>query len=365
MKKIVCFLSSLIFVFTISCQNEEDNKDEVPDQAVFDDTPYAFNPQGLPPPALPADNTLTIEGVNLGKMLFFEPMLSKNGVQTCGSCHNQNNGFSDTARFSIGVEGLPGKRQAMPVFNMAWHSNEFFWDGRANLLRDQALMPIEDPLEMNETLENVIAKLSGSGVYPNQFIRAFGNSDITSEKMGLAMEQFMLSIVSGDSKYDRYEAGLAELSESELRGLELFETEYNPFFPEFSGADCAHCHGGSNFENDLYMNNGLDSDAEIIDFGREEATDDPADRGKFKVSSLRNIALTPPYMHDGRFSTLEEVVDHYNEGIITSSTVDPALLATQSTGLMLTDQDKVDLVNFLHTLTDEAFVSNDEYANPF
>lgn len=365
MKKTIYLLILLIPILVVSCQNEEEDPGSTPVLAVLDETPYEFDPQGLPMPPLPADNPLTVEGVKLGKMLFFEPLLSKNGIQTCGTCHDQNNGFSDSARFSIGVEGLPGARQAMPVFNMAWHSNEFFWDGRANLLRDQALMPIQDPLEMNETLENVIAKLSEGEMYTDQFIRAFGDGSITAEKMGLAMEQFMLSIVSGDSKYDRYLAGKEELSESELRGLELFETEYNPFFPEFSGADCAHCHGGPNFENDLYMNNGLDTDAEMTDSGRQSVTGDPADRARFKVPSLRNVALTAPYMHDGRFSTLEEVIDHYNEGIATSSSLDPALLATQSTGLALTDLDKTDLINFLHTLTDQTFVNNEEFANPF
>ncbi len=357
----------LILMVAVACQDDDDDKQaNTPDPAVFDDTPYAFDSQGLPPPqAIQADNELTVEGVKLGKMLFFEPMLSKNNALSCGSCHNQTTGFTDTARFSVGVDGIPGGRQAMSVFNLAWHTNEFFWDGRSNLLRDQALEPIKDPVEMNETLENVLAKLRGSNMYRDQFIRAFGSDEITSEKMGLAMEQFMLSIVSGNSKYDRFKMGLEELTESEMRGLELFEMEYNPFFPEFSGADCQHCHGGPNFENDLYMNNGLDTDADIQDIGRQAATGDPADRGRFKVPSLRNIALTAPYMHDGRFETLEEVVDHYNEGIKISASLDGALLATEPTGLLLTDQDKTDLVNFLHTLTDESLATNPEYANPF
>lgn len=357
-------LMAILIVFGMSCQDDNEPESQ-PAAPVYDDSPYVLETYGLPTPTLPADNSLTIQGVKLGKMLFFEPMLSKNGVQTCASCHNQNNAFTDTARFSIGVEGLPGGRQAMPVFNMAWHTNEFFWDGRANLLRDQSLLPIQDPLEMNETLENVVAKLSGSSKYRDQFIRAFGDDEINSLRMSLAMEQFMLSIVSANSKYDKYLAGIEELTESEQRGLELFETEYNPFFPEFSGADCAHCHGGANFENDLYMNNGLDEDPNFDDIGRENVTENPQDRAKFKVPSLRNIELTPPYMHDGRFTTLEEVVDHYNEGIKSSTTVDPALLATQETGLLLTDQDKIDLVNFLKTLTDDDLTLNPEYANPF
>ena len=316
-------------------------------------------------PDLPADNALTVQGVELGRMLFYEKMLSRDGSQACADCHRQPDGFSDSTRFSIGVEGLPGLRQAMPVFNMAWHSNAFFWDGRAPLLRDQALKPIQDPLEMNETLPNVVAKLSGSAMYRDQFIRAFGSDEITPEKMALAMEQFMLSIVSYNSKYDRYLAGTEQLTDSELRGLELFQTEYNPFFPDFSGADCAHCHGGANFENDQYMNNGLDTDAGITDIGQEKVTGQPEDRAKFKVPSLRNVAVTGPYMHDGRFQTLEEVIDHYNSGIQTSSTADPTVLNTKDTGLFLDDQDKQDLINFLKTLTDDTFLNEARYKSPF
>jgi cytochrome c peroxidase len=321
--------------------------------------------QNLPAPNLPVDNPLTLQGVQVGRMLFYDPLLSRDRSQSCANCHLQVNGFSDSDRFSIGVEGLPGKRQAMSVFNLAWHSNEFFWDGRATLLRDQALLPIQDPLEMNETLANVINKLSNSQDYKDQFSRAFGSAEVTAEKMALAMEQFMLSVVSSNSKYDRYLAGEVELTESEERGRQLFETEYNPFFPQFSGADCAHCHGGSNFENDQYMNNGLDTDDMMTDIGREAVTQNPMDRGKFKVPSLRNIELTAPYMHDGRFQTLEEVIDHYNEGIKMSSTADPTVINTMESGLFLTDQDKIDLINFLKTLTDESLATNPAYQSPF
>jgi cytochrome c peroxidase len=149
-----------------------------------------------------------------------------------------------------------------------------------------------------------------------------------------------------------------------LRGEELFFAEYNEFFPNVSGADCAHCHGGFNFENDDYMNNGLDIDADFEDLGRFNATGDPADNAKFKVPSLRNIELTPPYMHDGRFTTLEEVVEHYNSGIHNSSTVDPTVLNTQNTGLMLSSQDKADLVAFLKTLTDQSITTDPAFSDP-
>jgi cytochrome c peroxidase len=356
---LVFFAMALIIV---ACKKDDGPVDTL---IVKDETPYTLEYGNFPPPDLPSDNALTEQGVLLGKMLFYDKKLSEGEKQACADCHSQTDGFSDTLKFSIGVDELPGKRQAMPIFNMAWHTNQFFWDGRANLLRDQSLLPIQDELEMNETLEDVIAKLSAEQMYRDQFTRAFGTAEITSEKMSLAMEQFMLSIISNDAKYDKFLAGNVQLTESEERGRVLFFQEYNPFFPDDSGADCAHCHGGDNFENDLYMNNGLDTDAEFLDIGRENVTMNSADRAKFKVPTLRNIVVTPPYMHDGRFQTLEEVVNHYNEGIKESSTADQTVLNTKDTGLFLTEQDKEDLVNFLKTLTDETFLNNEEYQSPF
>lgn len=364
MKKLKYHLLLLTsFLVIIACNKDDETPQE--ELVTLDETPYTLEYGALPAPDLPTDNPLTKQGVELGRMLFYDPMLSKDNSQSCSSCHLQIDAFSDIDRFSLGVEGEPGNRQAMAVFNMAWHNNDFFWDGRANLLRDQALLPIQDPLEMNETLENVVNKLSNTKMYRDQFIRAFGSDEITSPKMALAMEQFMLSIVSFDSKYDKFLAGEAQLSDSEERGRAIFFTEYNPFFPDYSGADCAHCHSGANFENNLYMNNGLDIESNLQDMGREIVTQDPADRAKFKVPSLRNIALTPPYMHDGRFQTLEEVVDHYNAGIQPSSTADPTVINTMDSGLFLDAQGKADLVNFLKTLTDETFLTNPDYASPF
>lgn len=351
----------LILIIVFAC-----TPDETMEVVLHDETPYLLEYGKLPSPDLPEDNPLTEQGVQLGRMLFYETKLSKDDSQSCASCHKQKDGFSDKRKFSIGVEKLEGKRQAMSIFNLAWHSNEFFWDGRAHLLRDQALMPIEDPLEMNESLDNVIVKLSKSNQYKNQFIRAFGSETITAEKISLALEQFMLSIVSYNSKFDQYLNGTYKLTESEERGRRLFETEFNPFFPDQSGADCAHCHSGFNFENDLYMNNGLDTDLDFVDFGREDATGRERDRATFKVPSLRNIEVTPPYMHDGRFETLEEVIDHYDLHIKQSSTLDPTLLQVVGNGgLGLTNQDKEDLVSFLKTLTDQTFLEDPRYKNPF
>jgi cytochrome c peroxidase len=357
--KIITFCSAFL-LFLNACKKDDNTSTNTVD---YDPTPYVLTHDGFPTPTIAQDNPLTAQGVKLGRMLFYEKMLSKDGTQSCASCHRQEHAFTDTAKFSIGVRGLEGKRQAMSVFNMAWHTNEFFWDGRAHLLRDQSLLPIQDELEMDETLANVVTKLSQSQTYKDQFKRAFGSEEITSEKMSLAMEQFMNSIVSNNSKYDQYLAGKVQLTASEERGRQLYFKEYNQFFPDSSGADCAHCHGGPNFENDEYMNNGLD--ATFTDIGREKVTKNANDKGKFKVTSLRNIELTAPYMHDGRFATLEEVIDHYNSGLKASPTLDPALEQTRATGLFLDAQDKADLVAFLKTLTDQTLITNPEYANPF
>lgn len=353
---------ALIIAFVVatvaSCQKDKTENPTAENPA------YVLEYGSLSAPIIPADNPLTQEGVKLGRLLFYEKKLSGDGTQSCADCHKQQDAFTDTNRFSIGIAGLPGKRQAMPVFNMLWHKNEFFWDGRAHLLRDQALLPIQDPLEMNETLENVVAKLAAMELYTTQFQKAFGSSEINALKVSLALEQFMNSIISVGSKYDEYLAGKATLSAEEERGRQLFFTEYNPFFPELSGADCAHCHGGGNFDNNLYQNNGLDSTPNMADIGREKVSGKVEDRAKFKTSSLRNIALTPPYMHDGRFQTLEEVVDHYNEGLRDSPSLDPALRATMGKGLMLDAQEKADLVAFLKTLSDYSLLSDPRYSNP-
>jgi len=336
-----------------------------PTPVLYDTTAYDLQYGTLPTPTIPEDNLLTNQGVELGRMLFYDKQLSGDGTLACAGCHVQENGFSDTARFSTGILGLKGGRQAMASFNMLWNNNEFFWDGRAHLLRDQAILPIQDSLEMKETLANVVTKLNSSQTYLDQFKRAFGDNQINSLKISLALEQFMNSIVSWNSKYDRSERGELTLTLSEQRGRDLFFEEYDPFFPDKSGADCAHCHSGGNFENDLYMNNGLDADANFMDDGRMKVTLNPLNRARFKVTTLRNIELTPPYMHDGRFSSLEEVVNHYNEGLVSSSTIDPAPENTRATGLLLTVQDKADLVAFLRTLTDTDMTSDPRYASPF
>ena len=350
----------ILFTSLWSCSKDSPTNYQLVNQG------YSLEHEGLPEPQLPDDNPLTVNGIELGRRLFYESQLSKDNSMSCATCHVQEHAFSDINRFSIGVEGLPGKRQAMAIFNMAWNNNEFFWDGRAHLLRDQSLMPIQDPLEMNETLENAIMKLEAIPDYEARFEAVFGTSGITSERIALAMEQFMMTIVSNQSKFDRVQRGQASFSISEARGRDLFFRQFDPADPNNSGANCAHCHGGANFENNDYMNNGLDLEVNMADVGREDVTNNPLYKGAFKVPSLRNIELTPPYMHDGRFDTLEDVVEHYDHGIKISPTLNSTLASVQNNGgLQLTSQDKSDLIAFLKTLTDHELVNNPKFSNPF
>ncbi|PCE66232.1 cytochrome-c peroxidase [Sediminicola luteus] len=327
---------------------------------------YTIVHDGLPAPNIPSDNIPTTQGVALGRRLFYEKLLSKDNSMSCASCHEQKNAFSDTDRFSIGVEGKPGKRQAMAIFNMLWNQNEFFWDGRAHLLRDQALMPIEDPLEMNISHEEVVEKLNAQPDYQNRFKAVFGSPEINPKRISLALEQFMNILISNSSKYDKVLADKADFSPQEARGRDLFFSGFNALNPAQSGAGCSNCHGGPNFENNAYMNNGLDLEADIVDVGRMKVSGQAFEKGTFKVPSLRNIAVTPPYMHDGRFNTLEEVIDHYDHGIRYSSSVNSTLESIQQAGgLALTPADKQALIAFLNTLTDHEFLNNPKFSDPF
>ncbi len=306
-------------------------------------------PAHFPEAAWPADNPLTEAGVELGRVLFHDVRLSVNGTQSCASCHAEEHAFSDPRRFSLGAEGQPGTRNAMPLANLAWKP-AFFWDGRSPTLRDQVLRPIEDPLEMHERLDRVVNKI---GDLAPRFGEAFGTAEITSDRMARALEQYLLTLIAGTSKMDRTVTGGERLDELEQRGFELFFTESDPG-RGIKGADCFHCHGGAHFTNHQFLNNGLDGDAPLADEGLARVTGKPADRAKFIVPSLRNVARTAPYMHDGRFATLEEVIDHYDHGIQSSATLDPNLAKHLSHGgLGLSDEDKRALVAFLKALSDE------------
>jgi cytochrome c peroxidase len=312
-------------------------------------TPHRFAMAGtFPIPPLPRDNPLIEERIALGRRLFQETALSADRSISCASCHAAASGFSDSRRFSPGVQGQLGTRQSMALANLAW-KREFFWDGRARSLRDQVLMPIQDPTEMAETLESVVGKLSGMPEYPVLFENAFGTPRIDAERIALALEQFVLTLTHFRSRFDLSTQGKASLSDQERRGLELFMTENEPRMGQ-RGADCFHCHGGPLFTDHQFHDNGLD--LVPSDPGRARVTGRNADRGKFVTPTLRNIAQTAPYMHDGRFQTLEAVVRHYSEGVQASPNLDPNLAKHAAGGLHLSLEDQSALVAFLKTLSD-------------
>lgn len=307
----------------------------------------------MPSVTFPEDNPLTVAGVRLGEMLFNDRRLSRGDQVSCASCHRAGQAFSDAGRVvSLGVDGRAGERNAMPLFNLAW-VKEFFWDGRARSLRQQVLEPIEHPTEMAEKLPRVVTRLAADRVMVAHFQRAF-KGGVSADRIALALEQYLLSIVSQDSKFDRVIKGADSFTTEERRGFELFLTEHDP--PRgLKGADCFHCHGGSLFTGNRFANNGLVLRG--TDTGRERVTGDAADRGKFRTPSLRNVALTAPYMHDGRFQTLEQVIDHYDRGVERTTTLDPNLAKHPARGLGLSASDKSALVAFLQTLTDPALAA--------
>jgi cytochrome c peroxidase len=319
-------------------------------------TPYQFQTSAtFPVPDLPRDNPLLVGRVELGRKLFFDRRVSINDRQSCSDCHLPEKGFVDGRRTARGAEGESGPRKTMPLFNLAW-KREFFWDGRATSLREQVLQPIQNPAEMHQSLTSLVVKLGQVDTnYPTLFAAAFGSSEITAEKISLALENYLLTLTSFEAKFDRVLRGDEKFTAEEQRGFELFSTEYDPRRGQF-GADCFHCHGGTLFQSQGFANNGLDS--EFSDVGREKVTGRASDCGKFAVPSLRNVALTGPYMHDGRFRTLEEVVEHYATGVQRSATLDPNLAKHPDGGVPLSAADKRALVAFLMTLTDERYTGD-------
>ena len=325
-------------------------------KAVPDPTLYAFDyPSYFPSLVQPADNPATEEGVALGRKLFFDEILSADRTQSCASCHFPSHSFSDTTATSVGIDGIFGSRNAMTIVNLAWQK-EFFWDLRSANLEEQALEPVPNPIEMHLEWPEAVDRLRAHADYPDLFELAFGTKDIDRYLVAKAIAQFERTLISQDSKFDQFLRGEAVLTESEIRGYDLFNTERG---------DCFHCHGASNtgfqFTDNLAHNNGLDS--VFTDLGLYEITGNPLDKAKFKTPTLRNIALTAPYMHDGRFADLDEVIEHYNMGGHISPTIDPNMKAA-GVGRFWTPQEKADLKAFLLTLTDETFINNPDFQDP-
>lgn len=303
-------------------------------------------------PQLPdlSDNPPTVEGVALGRKLFYDPILSRDSTQSCASCHLQSQAFTDPARFSTGIRGEVGTRHAMALINLVWQDKDLFWDARSSSLEHQALIPIEDPLEMDASWEEIEARLQAHIEYSAQAEEIFGVDKITRTEVTKALAQFEYTLISADSKYDRFRKDLVEFSESERRGWNLFFTEK---------AECFHCHGPPLFTDGVVHNNGLD--ATLTDLGKGGVTGVESDKGLFRTPTLRNTAMTAPYMHDGRFNTLEEVLDHYSDHVAENSpNLDPLIKPFR-----LSAQEKADLIAFLKTLTDSTFIQEEAFSSPF
>lgn len=336
----------LALLFCFSCENESVEQYVATPSPL--QIPKLFS-DNIIPPIIPINNPQTQEGIALGKKLFFDPILSRNNTLACVDCHAPENAFTDSAKFSEGINGNLGSRNSMPLFNLAWNYDEkFFWDGNTFSLEHQAFVPVSDPTEMDSNWKDLQLKLQQDTEYPKLFKNAFDTSNIDSTLVSKAIAQFERTLISANSKFDQFLLGETELTSNELNG-------FNVFMDETKG-DCFHCHGSDKnplWTDNSFHNNGLDNT--FTDLGLGAVTGDPADNGKFKSPSLRNLAFTAPYMHDGRFATLEEVINHYSEGLKTSATIDPLMKKINLGGVNLSDSDKADLKAFLLSLSDYDF----------
>ena len=292
-------------------------------------------------------NSFDSNKINIGRALFYDPILSKDSTISCASCHSNYTAFAHVDHaLSHGIADRIGFRNAPGLMNLAWHEN-FMWDGAINNLEVQAINPITNPLEMDEKLENVIAKLQNSAKYRELFTKAFGDEKVTSQRLFKALAQFTIMLKSSNSKYDKMIRNELEFSEQEKKGYSLFKT------------NCASCHKEPLFSDDKFEKNGLAIDTTLNDLGRIKITNKKEDYLRFKVPTLRNIQFTFPYMHDGRFKTLTEVVKHYN-----SLGNDKSLPNELAKPMNLSDNDRVDLVLFLKTLTDNEFLFDKRFSFP-
>jgi cytochrome c peroxidase len=311
----------------------------------------------------PAANPVTNAGATLGRALFYDKRLSANQTISCSSCHQAEHGFSDPRRFSVGFEGGLTGRNSMGLTSAKYYLREnFFWDERAATLEDQVLQPIQNGVEMGMTLDLLVTRLSAEPFYAELFTDAFGDATVTSDRISKALAQFVRSIVSSLSKYDQGVAsGFTNFTAQENQGRQIFNGQGN----------CNACHGSDNFvPGNAIFNNGLENP--YIDKGVGAISGLPQDEGLFKVPSLRNIELTAPYMHDGRFATLEQVVDFYSTGVVNHPNLSPALRnppgspgAGQPRRLNLTNAQKAALVAFLKTLTDTSVTTDEKFQDPF
>ena len=331
--------------------------------------PFVFGKFSVPP-----DNPLTRESIELGRRLFYDPRLSGDNTVSCSTCHEQRLAFTDGKRTAVGISGKSLDFNSMSIANLMWGPQRFFWNGRVSSLEEQALVPIQHPDEMAQDLEDLVEELAEDETYRELFDIAYG--EISPMTVAAALASFQRTLISANSRYDQFLRGEIALSETEDLGRRLFMA-HPDVKVSLRGANCIDCHSqfltsGFTPRFDGFSNNGLDPE-EKLQAGLQEVTGKPEHRGMFKVPTLRNIALTSPYMHDGRFETLEEVLDHYDHGIERSSTLSPLILEADNLpkdsldriSLNLSEEEKAAVIAFLHTLTDEDFVTDDRFSDPF
>ncbi|MEQ8519411.1 MAG: cytochrome c peroxidase [Cytophagales bacterium] len=325
---------------------------------------YKF-PDLLHFPEMPVNenNIPTYAGVELGRYLFYDPILSQNRKVSCASCHKQKHAFSDAPnQFSLGINENRSKRNTLPLFNLAWYER-LFWDGRAVSLEEQVFEPVRNHLEMNLDWSQAEKRINQSSFYRKMFRKAFGNNLIDSILISKAIAQFERTLISNNSRYDKALRGEIYLTEDEFAGFTLANDQ--------SRASCIQCH---TTDSDAlgtigsFSNNGLDSFntyTKYKDKGLGGLSKISEQIGLFKIPSLRNVSVTGPYMHDGRFETLEEVIDFYSDGLHLSPNVDSKLIHARKGGAKLNSQEKRQLLAFLNSLTDSVFITNKAYSNPF
>ncbi|MCB0713600.1 MAG: c-type cytochrome [Ignavibacteriae bacterium] len=343
-KNIAALSLSLIILGVAFTSCSEDVGVTPPEEELFT---YAL-PEGFPEIVEPEDNQATEAKVELGRHLFYDKHLSRNLSIACASCHLQEHAFSDPNRVSVGVDDRIGTRNAPSLANVGYNRS-LLWEGGVKTLEQQAIVPIIHPDEMDMQTDTLVDRLRGISPYLALFKAAWGDDDITIERITKSLAAFERTIISGETPFDKWKRGNeTALSKSALRGERIFFTERG---------DCFHCHGAFNFTDNIFHNNGL---SETEDEGRFRITQYNLDKGKFKTPTLRNIEVTAPYMHDGRLQSLEEVIDHYNNGGDGHSNSDPLIRP-----LNLTEEEQLDLLNFLKSLTDEEFLTRKDLSDPW
>jgi cytochrome c peroxidase len=376
-------MKKIFYIFIIlalsTCKEDKDNE-PVP---IAHATPYTIAiPKGFPTNLnIPADNPMTVEGIELGRLLFYDGRLSgrTDTLMSCASCHKQKYAFEagmETTQYSnkgktFGVTGIPTPHYMLPLINLVWNSSGYLWNGKIypenpdrnyRNIEDLGWMGVVAPHEMHGDTNKTKAMIQSIAMYPPMFKKAFGSDIVTMKNIGKAIAQFIRTLISANSKFDKYIRGEVNLTDSERQGFSLFVTE--------TGADCFHCHGSDGnplFTTHLFYNNGKDS---CVTGSCEDKRDrfnitfNPVDHGSYRAPTLRNIELTAPYMHDGRYKTLDEVINFYNSGLKWSPYISPLMHHINTNGVQLTYSKRQDLKAFLLTLTDHDFINNSDFSNP-